>query len=85
MPIFQIVIRRKHSGGQFVFGVPMFAIWLLLAPFALLLLPFFLLACLLCGINPLPPLSALCSLLKSLEGTQVEFDDGHRTFELRVA
>jgi hypothetical protein len=83
--MFHVVVHRKRSGGQFIFGAPMFAMWLVLAPLGLVLLPFFLLACLICGINPLTPISAFCLLLAAVKGTQVEFEDDSHGFEFRVA
>ncbi len=36
MSLVEIVVRRKPSGGQFVFGMPLFVVWLFLVPVGIL-------------------------------------------------
>ncbi len=85
MSMFYVVVRRKQSGGQFLFGAPLFLVWLVLAPIGILVLPAILLVSLLSGINPFPAFAAFCRMFASLKGTHVEVEDDARTFELRVA
>ena len=85
MSVFQIVVRRKPTGGLFFFGVPLFAVWLLLLPFGILLLPFIIVASLIADVNPFALIAALCRTLMSLKGTHVEFEDRRRTYVLRIA
>jgi hypothetical protein len=85
MSVFQIMVRRKPTGGQFFFGVPLFAVWLCLLPLAILAFPLIAIVSLVEGINPFTLAAALCRTLASLKGTHVEFEDEQRTFVLRVA
>lgn len=52
--------------------LPMFLIWLLLAPLAILLSPFIVLWMVVCRLNPFRAIGAILSLLSALSGTRVE-------------
>jgi hypothetical protein len=54
--------------------LPMLLIWLLLAPFVILLSPLLLLGLAMVGLNPFRALAALLGLLAALGGTQIEVD-----------
>jgi hypothetical protein len=85
MSIFHIKVRRKPTGGSFVFGIPMFAVWLCLLPVGILAFPLIVIVSLVQGIDPFCLISAVWRTLASLKGTHVEFEDDRRAFELRVA
>ena len=54
--------------------VPLFLIWFLLVPIAVLLLPVFIVVCLALGREPLTIMDAIYDLLSSLPGTIIEVD-----------
>jgi hypothetical protein len=56
--------------------IPLFLVWLLVLPVALLLLPIFVVVCLFVRVNPFLVISAFWRIATSLKGTSVEVDDG---------
>ena len=64
--------------------IPIFLVWLLLLPFALLLLPIFMVQCLFVRVNPFLAIAAFWRLMTSLKGTQVEIDDGQRAVLVHI-
>lgn len=64
--------------------IPLFLVWVLLLPVALLMLPFFVVACLIARVNPFLMLSAFWRIMTSLKGTEVEVDDGHRAVLVHI-
>lgn len=52
--------------------VPLFLIWLLLLPFAVVLLPVYFVVCAVVDIHPFATLGAVLGVLGSLNGTHVE-------------
>ena len=54
--------------------VPLFLAWLLLLPFAVVLLPVFLVVCARAGVDPLRLLAALWQVLAGLRRTRVEIE-----------
>ncbi len=53
-------------------GLPLFLLWLLLLPIAVLLAPFALIACLIRRFNPWPRIAAGWGVLTALSGTHVD-------------
>lgn len=53
-------------------GLPLFLLWLLLLPIAVLLAPFALIACLILHFNPVPRIAAGWGVLAALSGTHVD-------------
>jgi hypothetical protein len=69
-------IRRKYPRtSHFRLWIPLFLIWLLLAPVALLLLPLLCIACLLANLNPFRVIADLGRVIGALKGTHVEAGD----------
>jgi len=79
-----IQIENRPHRRFFTCIIPLFLVWLLLLPLALLLLPVFLTACLVVHINPFPLLSALWRVITALKGTTVEFDDGQHAVLVNI-
>ncbi len=76
--IADVKYRRDKRGRTYHLWVPLFLIWLLLAPIALLLLPFFFLGCLITWINPFQAIGIFAEILSSVRGTKIEVDvPGH--------
>lgn len=55
--------------------LPLFLVWLLLLPFVPVLLPVYLVVCIVMEIRPLRTLGALFGVLGGLAGTHVEVDN----------
>ena len=72
-----ITIRKKRSRGIFYFGFPLWAVWLLLLPLAILMLPVMLLVCLIGLVDPFRVIAVFWGILGALKGAEVEVDD-HR-------
>lgn len=84
IPLFAVVRIVKSPGRAPRIWVPLFLIWLLLAPLALLLLPIAVAACLIARINPTRALSALFGCLAALRGTHIEVDTRQRSVLIHV-
>ena len=69
-------VKYRHSprGRTYRIWLPLFLIWLLLAPIALLILPFFFLGCLVTWINPFQALGIFAGILSSVRGTKIEVE-----------
>jgi hypothetical protein len=83
--IFQVMVRKKETGGLSFVGIPMFAIWALLLPIGLLLLPVMLVVCLVARINPFRAFVTFWRFFAALKGTHVEVEDDRRAFVLHIA
>ena len=76
-------IRRPRSRGVPLW-VPLFLVWLLLVPLALLLLPLFLVACLIGMLNPFRVLWVFWRILNGARGTSVEAANGRHAVLIRI-
>jgi hypothetical protein len=70
-----ITIRKKRERGILHIGFPLCALWLVLLPVAILMLPVFLVVCLVALLDPCRVVSVLWGMLRALNGTEVEVDD----------
>jgi hypothetical protein len=72
------LVVRVHVFGRAGRGVrlciPLFLMWLLLLPFALIVLPVLFVVCIVVDVDPFPALSAIWRVLCGLSGTNVEVD-----------
>lgn len=77
IPLFahvEIEQRYSHFLRRLNFCFPLFLVWLALLPFALVLSPLVLLACLITWINPIRLALILWEILSSSRGTEIEID-----------
>lgn len=73
MPPLWLTLRLRTGRGTSVrLGLPLFLVWLALLPVALVLLPLFVVACVVARINPLGALAFGWSLLRATCGTHIE-------------
>lgn len=77
------VSRRKRTKARRLW-LPLFLVWLLLAPLLLILLPVFFLVCLALRINPFRALAAIWSVLWALGGTHIEVDTVRETVLIHI-
>lgn len=68
---------RLKQGNRFGLRlwIPLFLIWLLLAPLVLVLLPLLFVACAVARIHPFRAVAVLAGILGALAGTHIEVND----------
>ncbi len=79
IPLFA-VIRVK----RFRLWVPLFIVWLLLLPFALVLLPLMILACLAIRVNPWRALGTFWQVFTGMAGANIEVNDENAAVQIRI-
>ena len=77
IPFVAVVSLRNQQSRTFRLWIPLFLVWLLLLPLALLLSPFIFIACLVCRVNPWRGVALLWQVLTALADTNVEVE--HRS------
>lgn len=75
IPFVAVVSLRNQESRTFRLWIPLFLIWLLLLPIAILLSPFIFIACLVCRVNPFRGVAVLWQILTALADTNVEVED----------
>ena len=80
-----LTVRIGGAGSRGVpLWVPLFLVWLLLVPLALLLLPLFLVGCLIGMLNPFRVLWVFWRILNGARGTSVEAANGRHAVLIRI-
>ena len=74
IPFVAVVSLRNQQSRTFRLWIPLFLIWLLLLPLAILLSPFIFIACLVCRVNPWRGVALLWQILTALADTNVEVE-----------
>jgi len=74
IPLMAVVRVHTEQQHRFRIWLPLFLVWLVLLPVALL--PIIFVVCLACSVNPLRALSACWQLAAGLTGTHVEVGHG---------
>ena len=78
-------VRVEDKNGKGVWLVlPLFLLWLLLLPFAIVLLPFVVLALWIQGIQPFRALSLLWALFCSLSGMVIDVDQHGQDVKVHI-
>lgn len=77
IPFVAVVSLRNHESRTFRLWVPLFLIWLLMLPLAIVLSPFVFLACLVCRVNPFRGVAVMWQILNALTDTELEVE--HRS------
>ena len=81
-----LTVRIGGAGSRGVpLWVPLFLVWLSLLPLALLLLPLFLVGCLIGRLNPFRVLWVFWGILNGARGTSVEAANGRHAVLIRIA
>ena len=68
------VSLRNQESRTFRLWIPLFLIWLLLLPLAVLLSPFVFIACLFCRVNPFRGVAVMWQILNALTDTNIEVE-----------
>lgn len=77
IPFVAVVSLRNQESRTFRLWIPLFLVWIVLLPLALLLSPFIFIACLVCRVNPFRGVALLWQILNALADTQLEVE--HRS------
>jgi len=76
---------RIHAGGARIgFWTPLFLVWMLLLPLAILLSPLLIVMCLAMRLNPVRAAGALAGVLCGLSGARVEVESPGATVLVRI-
>jgi uncharacterized membrane protein len=76
IPFVAVVSLRNQESRTFRLWIPLFLVWLLLLPLAVLLSPFIFIACLFCRVNPFRGVAVLWQIVGALNDTQLEVEHG---------
>ena len=77
IPFVAVVSLRDQDSCTFRLWIPLFLIWLLLLPLAILLSPFVFIACLFCRVNPFRGVAVMWQILNALTDANIEVE--HRS------
>ena len=77
IPFVAVVSLRNQDSRTFRLWIPLFLIWLIVLPIAILLVPFIFLACLICRVNPFRGVWVMWQILTALTDTELEVE--HRS------
>lgn len=77
IPFVAVVRLSNQDSRTFRLWIPLFLIWILLLPLAVLLSPFIFVSCALCRVNPFRGVSVVWQILNALADTNIEVE--HRS------
>jgi uncharacterized membrane protein len=77
IPFVAVVSLRNQESRTFRLWIPLFLIWLVLLPIAILLSPFIFLAFLVCRVNPFRGVAVVWQIVTALADTELEVE--HRS------
>lgn len=77
IPFVAVVSLQNRESRTFRLWIPLFLIWLLLVPVAILVTPFIFFGCLFCRVNPLRGVAVFWQILIALADTKVDVE--HRS------
>jgi uncharacterized membrane protein len=77
IPFVAVVSLRNQESRTFRLWIPLFLIWLLLLPLAVLLSPLIFIACLVCRVNPFRGVAVVWQILSALKDAEYEVE--HRS------
>jgi len=77
IPFVAVVSLRNQESRTFRLWIPLFLVWLLLLPLAVLISPLIFVACLFCRVNPFRGVAVMWQILNALADTDVEVE--HRS------
>ncbi|HUO17605.1 MAG TPA: hypothetical protein VMX38_21660 [Verrucomicrobiae bacterium] len=74
IPFVAVVSLRNEQSRTFRLWIPLFLIWLLLLPLAIVLSPLIFIACLACRVNPFRGFAVVWQILSALRQAEFDFD-----------
>jgi hypothetical protein len=79
-----INVRHWPRSRSFRLWIPLFLLWILLLPFALLALPAFFVVCLIGRVNPFRALTTFWSIFASFRDTHIEIENREALVLIRI-
>ena len=76
IPFVAVVSLRNQDSRTLRLWIPLFLIWLLLLPVAVLLSPFMFIACLVCRVNPFRGVALMWQIVWALHDTKLDVEHG---------
>jgi hypothetical protein len=84
LPLIAVIRIRTLEGRHVNLWVPLFLMWLLLLPFAVVLTPVFVIVCLAIGVDPFQAIANSWKIIAAFCGTHVEVDSPNATVFVHV-
>jgi hypothetical protein len=84
IPMFAVIRFAKGPGRKPHIWVPLFLIWLILAPLVIVLLPLAFVACLAFRINPFRACAVIWACLSATRGTHIEVNTRKASFLIHI-
>ena len=84
IPLVAVVRLRNQDSRTFRLWIPLFLVWLLLLPLAILLSPFIFIACLACRVNPFRGVAVMWQILNALADTNVQVEHRSAGFSFHI-
>jgi uncharacterized membrane protein len=75
IPFVAVVSLRNQQSRTFRLWIPLFLIWLLLLPLAVLISPFVFLASLFCRVNPVRGVAVMWQIMNALTDTNIDVEN----------
>lgn len=85
IPMFAMIRFAGTVGRRRHIWIPLFLIWLVLAPLVIVLLPIAFVACLMVRINPFRACAVIWTCLSATRGTHIEVDTRTASFLIHIA
>jgi len=79
-----ISVRHWAQSRSFKLWIPLFLLWLLLLPLAVLAFPVLLIVCLIARLNPFVVISTFWGILSGLHDTHIEVDNREALVLIRI-
>ena len=77
-------VSLRHKRRNFRFWIPLALVWLLLLPVVLMLMPFFVIACIAGKVSPLVALSVCWDIVVNTKGSEIEVDNAGTSLAIYV-
>jgi hypothetical protein len=85
IPLVGVVsVRHWRHSRNFRLWIPLFLLWLLMLPFAVLALPVLFLVCLISRVNPFEAIVTFWHILAALKDTHIEVDNRNALVLIRI-
>ena len=85
IPLVGVVsVRHWRHSRNFRLWIPLFLLWLLLLPFAVLALPVLFVVCLISRVNPFEAIATMLHIFAELKVTQIEVDNRNALVLIRI-
>jgi hypothetical protein len=85
IPLVGVVsVRHWRHSRNFRLWIPLFLLWLLMLPFAVLALPVLFLVCLISRVNPFEAISTFWHIFAALKDTHIEVDNRNALVLIRI-